>query len=111
VIGFDDTMAQVPGAIWLRDHAQGVAVTLRGNSILSVLNAAIVGMGVAVIPCFLGDGESNLRRLTPEVVGSRELWLVFHPDVARIARIRTVIDFVTAMIAKEAATLRGEVAT
>ena len=88
-------------------HAGSAEVVLRGNSIVSVLNAAIVGMGLAVLPCFLADAETSLRRLTPAVVGTREIWLVFHPDVARIARVRTVIDFVTEAIGREAATPCG----
>ena len=84
---------------------------LRGNSIMAVLNAAIVGMGLAVLPCFLAEAEPTLRRLTPKILGSREIWLVFHPDVARVARVRTVIDFVTEIIGQEADKLRGEVAS
>ena len=108
VIGFDETMAGVPGALWLDGHAGRAEVVLRGNSIVAVLNATIVGMGIAALPCFLAEAEPNLRRLTDEVVGAREIWLVFHPDVARIARIRTVIDFVTEIVGREAVTLRGE---
>ena len=110
VIGFDETMAGVPGARYLRDYAAGAHVMLRGNSIVSVLNAAIVGMGLAMLPCFLAEAEPTLRRLAPEILGSREIWLVFHPDVARIARVRCVIDFVTEIIGREAARLRGELA-
>ena len=108
VIGFDETMAGVPGAQWLDSHAGGAEVVMRGNSIVAVLNAAIVGMGIAVLPCFMADAEPNLQRLCPEVIGSRDLWLVFHSDVARIARVRTVIDFVTDVVGSEAAILRGE---
>jgi DNA-binding transcriptional LysR family regulator len=108
VIGFDETMSGIPGARWLKDHAAGAHVMLRGNSIVSVLNAAIVGMGLAVLPCFLAEAEPTLRRLVPEVLGSREIWLVFHPEVARIARVRRVIDFVTEIVGQEAWMLRGE---
>jgi DNA-binding transcriptional LysR family regulator len=108
VIGFDETLANVPGALWLARHGAGAEIVLRGNSIMAVLNAAIVGLGIAVIPCFLGAAEPTLVRLTPKIVGSREIWLVFHPDVARIARVRAVIDFVTETIQSEAITLRGE---
>ena len=108
VIGFDETMQQVPGALWLNAHAGKAEVVMRGNSIVAVLNGAIVGMGIAVIPCFLGEAEPSLKRLTDAVIGVRDVWLVFHPDVARIARVRTVIDFITDMLAREAATLRGE---
>ena len=108
IVGFDETMANTPGALWLNAHAGGARVVLRGNSIVAVLNAAIVGMGVAVLPCFLAGAEPNLRRLTDEVVGTREIWLVYRPDVMGIARIRAVIDFVTEVIRREATTLRGE---
>ena len=108
VIGFDETLAQVPGALWLDRHAAGAEVVMRGNSIFAVLNAAIVGMGIAVLPCFMAEAEPNLRRLSAETTGSREIWLVFHPDVAKIARVRTVIDFVTDAVAGEVTRLRGE---
>lgn len=107
VIAFDESMAGVPGAIWLGRHGAGARVAIRGNSIPAVLNAAIVGMGLAVIPCFMGDVEPTLKRLTPELLGSREIWLVFHPDVARIARVRRVIDFVTEVVGQELARLSG----
>ena len=108
VIGYDETMAQVPGALWLDNHAAGAEVVMRGNSIVAVLNATIVGMGIAVLPCFLAEAEPSLKRLSDDVIGTREIWLVFHPDVAKMARIRTVIDFVTEVIASDAATLRGD---
>ena len=108
VIGYDETMAQVPGALWLDNHAAAAEVVMRGNSIVAVLNATIVGMGIAVLPCFLAEAEPSLKRLSDDVIGTREIWLVFHPDVAKMARIRTVIDFVTEVIASDAATLRGD---
>jgi DNA-binding transcriptional LysR family regulator len=107
IIGFDESLAQVPGALWLSDHAAGAQLIFRGNSIIAVLNAALVGMGIAIVPCFLAEVEPTLRRLVPEVLGSREIWLVFHPDVGRIARVRCVIDFVTEAIREAAMLLRG----
>ena len=71
------------------------------------VNAAVVGLGLAVLPCFMASEEGTLRRVSGEVLGSRAVWLVFHPDLAKVARVRAVIDFVTAMLAAEAALLRG----
>ncbi|HZP19274.1 MAG TPA: LysR family transcriptional regulator [Bauldia sp.] len=110
VIGFDETLAAVPGALWLAEHGAGSREILRGNSIVAILNAAIVGMGVAILPCFIAEAEPTLRRLTPDIIGSREVWLVFHPDAARIARVRSVIDFVTETMAAEADRLGGTAA-
>jgi DNA-binding transcriptional LysR family regulator len=95
VLGFDDSLRQSPGALWLANHAAGSNCVIRGNSILSVMNAAILGMGLAVLPCFLGDVEPTLRRLTPQVLGTRDVWLVVHPDRARVSRVRAVMQHVT----------------
>ncbi|MEO8667536.1 MAG: LysR family transcriptional regulator [Bauldia sp.] len=107
VIAFDSTMANTPGALWINDHAAGAHVVMRGNSIMSALNAAVAGMGLAVLPCFLAEAEPTLRRVASELVGSREVWLVFQRDVARTARVRCVIDFLTELIAASATELRG----
>jgi DNA-binding transcriptional LysR family regulator len=108
IIGFDETMARSPGAIWLEEHKAGARVVVRCNSLMSALNASIAGMGVTVLPCFLAEAQPSLRRLTDEVLATRAIWVVFHPDVAQIRRVRTVIDFVSTIIGKEATTFRGE---
>lgn len=107
VIGFDESLKQVPGALWLSDHAGGAQTPMRGNSINAVVNAAVVGIGIAAVPCFLAEPEPTLRRLTPALIGTREIWLVFHPDVKRIARVRRVIDFVADEVAADAELLAG----
>jgi DNA-binding transcriptional LysR family regulator len=108
IIGFDETMAASPGAIWLDEHKAGAHVVVRCNSLVASLNAGIAGMGVAVLPCFLGEAEPGLRRLTDAVLATRAIWVVFHPDVAQIRRVRTVIDFVSTIVTREAPTFRGE---
>lgn len=107
LIGFDDSLAGAPGAVWLKQHGAGAGVPLRGNSIGAIVHAATLGIGLAMVPCYLAAAEPNLRRVTPDVLSSREIWLVFHPDAARIARVRTVIDFFTQTIGAEVAFLAG----
>jgi DNA-binding transcriptional LysR family regulator len=107
VIAFDDTLAKVPGALWLATHGAGARVVLRGNSIMAVLNACLSGMGVTVLPCFLGDAEPTLRRLAAKHLGSRPMYLVVHPDRARVARVRVVMDFIAEMMAAESQLLHG----
>jgi DNA-binding transcriptional LysR family regulator len=101
VIGFDKSLEAVPGAEWLKKHAHGTHVVMRANSIVAAVNAAIVGMGLGVLPCFLADGEAELQRLTPLVLGTRDVYLVVHPDFARVARVRAVMDFVIEVLARD----------
>jgi DNA-binding transcriptional LysR family regulator len=102
VIGFDASLAGVPGAVWLGAHAQGANVVLRGNSVAAVFDAALVGLGVAALPCFMADRAPELRRLTPGTIGSRDIMLVVHPDLARVARVRATMDFLIDLFARDA---------
>jgi DNA-binding transcriptional LysR family regulator len=107
VIGFDESLANTPGGLWLGAHAQGANVVMRGNSIVAAINATVCGMGISTVPCFFADGEPRLRRLTPRVLGGRDIFLVVHPDVARVARVRAVMDFVVELLARDAALWSG----
>jgi DNA-binding transcriptional LysR family regulator len=64
-------------------------------------------MGVAVLPCFMAQTEPTLRRLCPQVVASRPIFLVVHPDLARTARVRAVMDFLVETLASQADALGG----
>jgi DNA-binding transcriptional LysR family regulator len=110
VVGFDDSLGNTPGGVWLEAHAEGTNVVMRGNSIIAALNAAICGMGITAIPCFLAVGEPRLRRLTPRVLGGRDISLVVHPDLARVARVRAVMDFVVELFDRDAVLWSGVVA-
>ena len=107
LIGYDESLAGTPGARWLAEYARAARIVMRGNSIGAVINAAIVGIGIALVPCYLVAGEPTIRRLVPGLLLEREVWLVFHPDAGRIARVRRVIDFVTEVLEAERRVLRG----
>ncbi len=107
VITFDDSMANTPGGLWFAAHAKTCNVAMRGNSVIAVLNAAVCGMGVAVLPCFLGEPEPQLCRLTPRVLGARDIHLVVHPDLARVARVRAVMDYIVELFERDAALWTG----
>ncbi len=101
VIGYDASLSAVPGALWLSEHATSAHLVMRANSIVAALNATIVGMGIGVLPCFLAATEPALRRLTPLALGERDICLVVHPDLARVARVRAVMDFVVEAFARD----------
>jgi DNA-binding transcriptional LysR family regulator len=110
LIGFDDAMTGSPGAVWIRQHGEGANIVLRGASTVTVLNAAMVGMGIAMLPCFLAEGDPALKRLTTAVLASQDIWLVYQSAVGRIARVRAVIDFVVEAVGRESVRLRGDAA-
>ena len=52
------------------------------------------GLGKSLLPCFVGDEATGLRRLSgAEPVLSREVWLLTHAELRRQARMMAVVDW------------------
>ncbi|KAF1044490.1 MAG: hypothetical protein GAK38_03523 [Xylophilus sp.] len=80
----------VPEAVWMREHVEG-PVAFRSNSLVGQKSAALAGLGIALLPCYLGDREPGLRRLALDrPPPAREIWLVVNRTHARVPHIRAV---------------------
>jgi molybdate transport repressor ModE-like protein len=90
----DDTLAHLASARWIRHHVPDARVVLRANSLHALQLAAGEGVGVAALPCFMGDADNRLVRLgEPVAEMASALWLLTHPDLRKAARIRAFLDF------------------
>lgn len=92
-VGPDESLAHLASARWMRSELPSVAPVLRCNSLNGVLAACRGGLGLAALPCFLGDQAAQLVRVReplPELTVG--LWLLTHRDLRRVARIRALLD-------------------
>jgi DNA-binding transcriptional LysR family regulator len=107
-LGFDDSLAHLHSARWLSANVAEERIVFRADSILALRSAAVAGFGVAALPCYLADPATGLRRVTAPLtdMGS-SLWLLTHPDLRKVARIRTVLDFMAEALAGQRALLKG----
>lgn len=56
-----------------------------------VLAAARAGLGLAVLPTYVGDRDPALQRLSrPDLTPVADLWVVSHPDLRDTARFKAV---------------------
>lgn len=105
----DDSLAATATARWVRDRLPpSTAVACRLDSLLAIREAARAGMGLALLPCYLGDGAAGLRRIggpLPDVRSS--LWLLTHEDLRRAARVRAFTEFMAHALAGERDLLEG----
>ncbi len=88
LIGWDEPQPYGALTRWLARVAPDNRASYRSNSLLNQLTAVREGIGLAALPCFLGDSEAGLIRVIapiPEL--ARELWLVTHKDLRHTARI------------------------
>jgi len=107
----DDGLALLPFAGWLRKCFPSARVVFRSNSLPGLFEAVKRGMGIAPLPCFLGDPESGLCRLVdPPGELASELWLLMHPDLRHTARVRVFMDFLAESIASERGLIEGVIA-
>ena len=105
VIGFADVAQRTPGARWLEENAACASVVFRATSTTAAMNAARASMGIAVVPCFTAD--PSVRRLTPRVIATSEVFLVTTSDSKSAARVRIVRDALATLFVKDKAMLAG----
>lgn len=109
VIGYDRSLADLGTAQWLESRSAGATIVMRSREMAEMLTAAVGGAGVAVLPCMLADAEPALVRLTPDVVTTRVLSLVYRREVRLSAQIRAVVRFVKEVIDANADRIAGVV--
>ena len=73
------------------------------------VEAARAGMGLAALPCFIGDAVDGLRRAPGcEPYFNYDIWLLSHPDLRDAARLRTFRAFVVDVFERKQALLTGQ---
>jgi DNA-binding transcriptional LysR family regulator len=107
-LAFSPSGASVPSAMWLEQRLDRVPL-LRCSAPNPLLDAATSGAGLCVLPCFIGDRESGLARLSgplPDL--SHDQWLVSHDDDRRNQAIRRIATSLSRLIRSHKALFAGE---
>lgn len=112
VIGWAADVSGIKAADWLADLVAPGKWVYRTNSLVNQLAAARAGIGLAILPCYLGDLDPGVRRLLPAPIAdlTRELWIVTHDDLKGTARIRAFFDIVGEGLAAQRALIAGSAA-
>jgi DNA-binding transcriptional LysR family regulator len=100
-IAFDQSFADMPQQRWLLGIAGDRPVACELNHIGEHLIAARAGVGVAGLPCFLGERDHDLVRINEDVPSfARDIWLVVHRDLRKTPTVRAVMDFAAGVISE-----------
>jgi len=107
-VGFDESLSHLASARWIEENVRYENIGFRADSVLAAAAAARAGLGVAALPCYLGDPDPGLERLHPpfpEFVVP--LWVLTHPDLRPVPRIRTLVTSLAAGIRKRRDRIEG----
>ncbi|CAO3426604.1 LysR family transcriptional regulator [Azospirillum endophyticum] len=108
IVGWDSG-AVAAASLWLTKNISPHAFAYRSSSLINQLMAVKAGLGLALLPCYLGDLEPGIERvLEPLDELTRELWLITHKDLRNTARVRAFFDHVGGGLLARRALLEGE---
>jgi len=84
--------AEVPKDI--AERFPNAEVSVVSDDMIALQAATRAGMGLARLPCFLGDPDPDLVRVPGfELQRYLDIWILTHPDLKRVERIRRFMTF------------------
>jgi len=93
---------------WMAENVPGARVALRIDSPIVMRRALEAGIGIAAFPCFEGDANPELERVTPVLDDfGMDVWLLTHPDLKNTARVVAFIHHMAEALAQRQAALSG----
>ncbi|QEL26731.1 LysR family transcriptional regulator [Bosea sp. F3-2] len=92
-----EAYGHLPAAQWIERLLRGRAPVLATTTLSAQLSAAIAGVGLAVLPHFLGR-QNELVCLQADLGIDQDIWLAIHSDLAQSRRVRVVSEFLTGLV-------------
>ena len=87
----------------------GIPVRGHFNNAALQAEAAKQGMGLATLPCFVGDTTEGLCRIpNTKPYDNYKVWLLSHPDLRDAARLRTFRQFIAEVFEEKRPLLTGQ---
>ena len=96
-VSYTEEQAHYPTSRWVQRQLRetGAPVALRCSNMPMQLAAIRAGAGRGLLPCFVGDADPLLERVTPPVPEiAAEYWVIVHRDLRRAACVRAIIDWI-----------------
>lgn len=97
LVGMEGPAARPRAFDWLMRAAHAAQVATRSNNLTNLLSAVKAGLGIGMLPHFVGDAEPDLVRCTPhEAELDAEVWLIVREEVRQAPHIRAFVDSLAA---------------
>ncbi|WP_455219042.1 LysR family transcriptional regulator [Kaarinaea lacus] len=78
--------------VWKKKAHTRQCIVYESSLAMAVINAAAEGMGLTFMPCYLGDADDRLVRVTDVLEPlTLELWILTHPDLRHTARVKALM--------------------
>lgn len=112
-VAYDTPHEYFRSMAWLAERLRDRPPRIRASRTSLQLEAIRAGAGLGILPCFIGDADPALVRLTPPIADlavSEDRWLLVHPDLRGVPRVRAAIEWVRAAFKEGQRALQGRAA-
>lgn len=108
-VGFDEEHTYFTQQKWLAQKLANRAAVIRVNNGTLLHNVVRNDAGLGVLPCFIGDRDPALVRVTPplnEIASTKHI--IVHPDLRRVPSVRAVMNELIELFKRETPLLLGK---
>ena len=108
-VGYIDELLAINAVRWLDEVVTAPTMSFHSNSVFAQCNAAVSGLGIALLPTFVGEGVSGLQRILPDKVSvQRDVWVSVRTEQSHLSRIKAATKFLKHIFARDVDFLLGK---
>jgi DNA-binding transcriptional LysR family regulator len=101
-VGYVPDLLHAPELDLLPEIDSSLQSQFEATSISAQIAATASGAGLCILPDFIASADSTLKPvLANQFKVVRQFWLVIHPEMVNLARVRAVIDFIAENVRKD----------
>jgi DNA-binding transcriptional LysR family regulator len=94
---------------WVKKHIVNARVSVLANDISTIVSCVKSGLGLARIPCYIGDSCTELYRLDiPLTPSNWGIWVLSHMDLRATAKVKAGREFLTNTLMKQKVLIEGK---
>lgn len=108
-VGYIDDLLAINAVRWLEEAVPAPKIAFHSNSIIAQCNAAVAGVGVAMLPTFVAAGINGLKRILPDKISvRRDVWISVRMEQEHLSRIKSAIKFLSYVFKHDRDFLHGK---
>ena len=98
LIGYISDFIYAEELRYLTEISDDLTPSISSSSINVQRELTRAGLGVSVLPNFIGSMDEQLIPVMPSIQIKRSFWIVVHRDLAKVARVRAVIEWLDQLV-------------
>jgi DNA-binding transcriptional LysR family regulator len=93
-VAADESLSHLAQAGWVHKNVPASRIAMRLDNLEGMVEAVAAGVGAGLLLCPLADRRPELVRLQPpDPKLDTQVWILTHPDLKQVARIRAFTQF------------------